>query len=809
MGNNFSQSHDTSPLGAPSGAPPLPKRPIPSELLSIPISYVEKYIRELSVLPSNCPFRYFIGKAWSIRANPFFRPFVNYEHILNEFTAFAELVLSSKSDKELERQYFSFFENLEVKVFSSDRPVLSIQETTSSVRTFPYYNREEEEESSSLIDLILMRATVPAPVRGGSRERFLVEDRESLFYYCFRECKEKCRPFLENLVYSDCYETEKFRLVNKEINKNSELWHFSNLLYGIITYEIPTFGRNTTAYKLYSAIKRQVRIKHCGQTGHMVATYLDSEMKSLTYSPHRCHSVICPICEFEASRKSLKEVSEIFVELSANRHIAFWTLTTKAERNISVALDRLFYGLNRLRMFKISKETVKYFNELFERGLKKYEEELKKQYKKGKISQSKMKKKIRLQRFFHSLFIERVEKLLSAQKKIRFYQLGRFVVKMETNVKPKGYNLHAHIMTDVIISKVFLSEFASEVLGLGYIVDVRSVKGAKAVKEIAKYITKTSQFRNLCAFSKVIFESVLFGRRRLRKWNIEKIPKEEEDKEGIKVKFVSTAVCVDSTDYREEYRRSFETGKCMPLANIYDYQVENTQQKRFHFRELPEELQKVGNFYTYKGEYFAILDSQYLEHIETQQLATLLMRISFSLINDFSPFEYKVFLKFVKRFFKEKGVRGIGRISRLIYDSKRMLLELLESRAEEEEEETKGAGKKIIEEFVSYVKDLSDENRREMLVKATIYANAIMNFKFIEPKYEQECSDLQENKQYSAKFSSIESEIHCPDCDFEVDEFIEQFSDFEDGDIQEETPLSDNEGAPPTDDDELLGLIEF
>jgi len=521
------------------------------------------------------------------------------------------------------------------------------------------------------------------------------------------------------------YDVYKYRLTNKAIAKNSSLYFLAKVLVAGLKLQNFHDGDRLTVEKMYSALKRQARISHCGKTGHLVAEYSkEGEVKSIKYSPHRCHSLICPVCEFEKSRESLKEVSEVFGEISKDRYIAFWTLTTKRDTNPYIGIEEMNRGLERLRRYKIRKARLGRFEELFRLGLQEYEEELEKLVQEGRISRREKRRKLYLQRLFHRVFMNRIEELLEEREYIYFYELGGFVVKIETNVKKKGYNFHAHILTDVLVSKVFLSKFAKEELGLGHIVDVRSAKGKKAVKEIVKYITKTSNFSKVCPLTTIIFESALYGVRRIRKWNVPKLLKEEEKEEKIQLKFIFSQIYTPKSDYRNEYRKSkfSKEEKVLFLSDLYLCETPEPHRKRSHYIDPPEdERQLIAKNYICDGEYEVLVDYSSFEEVEKRELIGYLIRIGKTVFDEyqFSPTEYKVFRKVVKRFFRERKMKKHYQIFSLLFYQGR-------NETNYYSEGFRFSAKKIskiLEEYDSQIVRLG-------LIGAFFYAIAIMNFKY-------------------------------------------------------------------------------
>jgi len=702
------------------------------EILS-EIPYFLLFLKEVQSFPPDCPFRHLIVNTYIKYVNIFFRPFWSSEFENFEFLSFAQAVLSQREDKEIEEQSFSF-EFQELKVFSPNRLTLSVEETTSSLIPLPNELLDEEKfpTGKSPIDLIPMRATVPT----SECEACLCSPdisskvEKDFFYFLRRKIgknREKlpCIKFIRELLALDGYDVYKYRLTNRAIVKNSPLYFLAKVLVAGLKFQDFHDGNKLTVEKMYSALKRQARISHCGKTGHLVAEYSkEGEIKSIKYSPHRCHSLICPVCEFEKSRESLKEVSEVFGEISKDRYIAFWTLTTKRDTNPYIGIEEMNRGLERLRRYKIRKARLERFEELFRLGLQEYEKELEKLVQEGKISRREKRRKLYLQRLFHRVFMNRIEELLEEREYIYFYELGGFVVKIETNVKKKGYNFHAHILTDVLVSKVFLSKFAKEELGLGHIVDVRSAKGEKAVKEIVKYITKTSNFAKICPLTTIIFESALYGVRRIRKWNVPKLPKEEEKEEKIQLKFVFSQIYTPKSDYRNEYRESkfSKEKKVLFLSDLYLCEIPEPHRKRSHYVDPPEsERQLIAKNYICDGEYEVLVDYSSFEEMEKRELISYLIRIGKTIFDEyqFSPTEYKVFRKVVKRFFRKRKMKKHYQIfSLLFYQGK------IETGCYDEHFRVsmKKIGK-ILGNYDSQVIRLG-------LIGAFFYAIAIMNFKY-------------------------------------------------------------------------------
>jgi hypothetical protein len=563
-----------------------------------------------------------------------YSPFVK-----EEFSTFAvnsdelnelEFLISLEDEK-------PFYPN--VLVVRNNKLFLSQRETCSSI--YSEIPLREKEKKFSLFDLILMPPTVPTP-EPTTEPPFSAKDLQAGFYL-FSTCKicrdKKCKKILKELHKEDINEVKKQRLKNVEINKTSSLYKFAEFL----TKELKKMFNNDkiTTNKVYTALKRIARIDECGKTGHIVVEYLakngDFNLKNVKYLPHRCHSHLCPICEWEKSRERLSKVSGVFEKIvSEGAEVAFWTITAPATYNPFEGTQLFKNALHTLRTYKVYSKTLFNFDELFKVGLAKYEQNLREKLEKGEISKKEFNKKIYIQKKLYEKFRKRLEDLLEVaklkgKKYIRFYEIGKFVIKIEVNVKESGYNFHAHMLTDIVIPKVFLSEFANSVLGLGYIADVRAVKGEKAIKEIAKYVTKTSEFGNLCVFSQIIFETAMQGVKKLRIWNIQPDELEEEEKERtIKISLTSSAVQVEKSDFREEFRKSFYQKSVEFLTNIYKYEVSDPQRKAKHYAPYVENRKQIAKYYIFDKEYFAIVDYESLLDMERTQLIRNLAAIMFS-----------------------------------------------------------------------------------------------------------------------------------------------------------------------------------
>ena len=671
-----------------------------------------------SVLPPGCPFRRALLIAWNTKVSAFFKPFSNVKYIKEEYRTFAKTVLDEQSDDVLELRLLSDFDDLDVDIISASRAVLnrtdlvlSPKQTTSSIKApLP--------ESDISIDLIPYATNCPhSPVC----EVYEPSDDFAICSYCSRQCIKVLRE-LHKLDYQ---KTEAYRLKIKSRKKISLLYTLAEILTAYFLMKFPLHSDKISVEKTYNALKRLARKENCSKTGHIVVSY-DKEFnrKSIKFAPHRCHSVSCAICEFEKSRETLSEVSEVFEEIAQSKHIAFWTLTTPATLNPFVGVEQLRTAINRLRLYKIRKSRLSYFDDLFEKAIKEYELELRA---KG-FPESEIRRKIMLQKFFHKLFMDRVRQKLQESEKgyVAFYETGKFVIKFETNVKDGGYNFHAHILTDVLISKIFLSVFAKE-LGLGHIVDVRAVRGREAVKEIAKYITKTSQFDNLCVFSNILFEISVQSVRRLRVWNVERPQNiKEKEKEEVSIKFVKTAIYSTENDFRKKYRRSKYKKTTEFLSDLYIYDVKYPVRKASHYLSSVKdrlELERIGKYYVHKGNYECIVDAEKLFIVETNELAHKLLSISLTLLKDFTPLELKVFRKCVKRFFKKSDFhKHFGYYGRFLKLAKEYALEVRDEESFE----------KAVVNLQNDLLALTHKEVALLLVISHMYIIRIMHFNYVE-----------------------------------------------------------------------------
>ncbi len=257
-------------------------------------------------------------------------------------------------------------------------------------------------------------------------------------------------------------------------------------------------------------------------------------LNKISYIPYTCRSLFCRYCAWSNTRKRFSTVFALLESLIKNNFkLSFITLTTPNHKlhETPKAIDELFKLLEKLYNFKLGERNLKRFHKkaLIELGkylanlhkklAQKYKQKYPKNYllltnydvwKKKKEHLKILNKTIRL--------VKRHLKLPDSYRRfgIIFESIWKFEIKK--NNERNDFNSHWHGICLKPISRFFLKAI-TDYLGFGPIIDVRSVKGEKALVELTKYETKDIvSCSNVTFLEKVIINASLTHRKKFRIW---------------------------------------------------------------------------------------------------------------------------------------------------------------------------------------------------------------------------------------------------------------------------------------------------
>jgi len=283
------------------------------------------------------------------------------------------------------------------------------------------------------------------------------------------------------------------------------------------SYILKRYEKVGNVRKIIKSYLRLKRLSSCGKSGHISAVFEQNKLKKVKLVPHRCNSVHCSYCNFYDSRKRMRQISAFYESLLAEgRELSFITLTIPNTFDIFEAVERAKKSLQRLYQFRLlgKRNWVKVVR-LFRRETLKYYRALRMQGYSPSEALKRVKFQIKLFREF--------EKAVSGYSyETKFAEILKAVWKFElTYSKKTGFHAHWHAITTLFIPKLLLTVIA-RLVGFGEICDIRRVRGAKAVKELSKYVAKSFELKHLSFEEKLDVEVAMHSFQKLRVWNISK-----------------------------------------------------------------------------------------------------------------------------------------------------------------------------------------------------------------------------------------------------------------------------------------------
>lgn len=245
-------------------------------------------------------------------------------------------------------------------------------------------------------------------------------------------------------------------------------------------------------HKKFARVYNRLRnLPRCSTTGHMgvKGTIEDYE---LVYHPHRCHSLVCPVCGFYESREKFRKVFDLlklWVDLEDSK-LAFITLTGRPFENPTDAVGYMFKIRQKIYNLNLSERLLERLRPILFRELLGFYRSLKRR--KGiEYAGKRIKEEIRHIREFVKEITQRVEEKRKETKKVRLGDIYSFIWKFEIHKTEKGWHPHWHVISSEFFPKTLLNAFWRYITeGRGEITDIRRLRGRKAIAEISKYETK-------------------------------------------------------------------------------------------------------------------------------------------------------------------------------------------------------------------------------------------------------------------------------------------------------------------------------
>ena len=248
--------------------------------------------------------------------------------------------------------------------------------------------------------------------------------------------------------------------------------------------------------------------------------------------------------------------------------------------------ESLNNGLKRLYEIRLfGRRTWEKVKEEFYRELERYEKNL---------SENERYKAER-QRIFFEEFEKKYSHLIGSGLKIG--QVFNAVWKLEVTYNKKiGWHPHWHSIWSGFIPKLLLLVLWKKATrGEGEIIDVRKVKGKKAIKELLKYTTKFWVLNGLDEERILEIETILYNVKKIRHWGLEELEEEaekeeiEEEKKRKSLWWVNVVLEKDNLhdiwDIVKEMRERGESERFYCKARIYCYQDGESLKTDFYLNQ--------------------------------------------------------------------------------------------------------------------------------------------------------------------------------------------------------------------------------
>ena len=296
--------------------------------------------------------------------------------------------------------------------------------------------------------------------------------------------------------------------------------------YEIIEYYSKRYGLDEG--KLMKVLKRLSQKDECCRTGYVgYVREIESGDVHLEYIPRSCGCEICPYCSEKKRKHIFMQVTKkVECYLNKNYKVDFFTITYKKIKgeDLLKAYDDFTRKIRKLYRFFLGKKNIRKWKEKTYQELKEYLSNI-------KDEKEREKKRIQHEYYVEETFKKIMEKVEKGAK--YFYEIFPYLfLKIELTYDESFY-IHAHGIAVESLSR-FAWVALMRMLNFGYVFYIRPVRNVRnVVSYLGKYLLKADNliFENLK--DAVIYEYVMYGRRKLREWGGDDVVIEEKEEDYI------------------------------------------------------------------------------------------------------------------------------------------------------------------------------------------------------------------------------------------------------------------------------------
>ena len=366
-------------------------------------------------------------------------------------------------------------------------------------------------------------------------------------------------------------------------------------------------------WKYERAKARLKKKKECGRYGYPVLVLMENK---IVYQPYSCGCVTCPYCAVKENKRVLAKYFEFFKSLiEKNKELSFITLTVKSSFNLKEVYEKLNLGLRKLYEMRLfGKRTWEKIKKEFYKELEFYRNNL----------PENERYKAERQKIFFEEFEKKYSYLIGSGLKVG--QVFNAVWKLEITFNEKtGWHPHWHgVFFGFIPKLLILVLWKISTKGEGEIVDVRKVRGKKAIKELLKYTTKFWILNGLDEIRILEIETVLYNVKKIRHWGLDELEQqalkeEEEEKEKVKSLWWVSAILekenlhdlwqvVRDMKEKEERERFYCKAKIYPYADGSSLNVDlflnqngDLEIKDVKVIEILKKVERLGDLLPFGG----------------------------------------------------------------------------------------------------------------------------------------------------------------------------------------------------------------
>jgi len=343
-------------------------------------------------------------------------------------------------------------------------------------------------------------------------------EQEKIFNYL--DLKEDFSPRTDLNKGNNCAQNSISRLLQ---TKDRSILHDESKLEEIIDYFSQKYNYNKD--KLLKVLTRLAKKDRCGHTGYVAyVKNLANGDTRLEYIPHSCGCESCAYCSVR-KRKSFfieaRQRLEYYIE--KGEQIDFFTITygRVESSKFNEVYEDFMKKLRKLYSYKLTKRKIQKWKEYSYKELKLY------------LLNIKDERKREEKRIEHTYLIEETfRKIWESFERgaKRFYELFKYMfLKIEITCRNSSYHIHAHgVVVNSISRFVWLSLLKQ--IGFGRIFDIRRVRSVKKiVSYLSKYLLKSDEVEFDSLEHEIVYEYVLYRRRKLREWGGDDFKKEENE----------------------------------------------------------------------------------------------------------------------------------------------------------------------------------------------------------------------------------------------------------------------------------------